>query len=66
MFQVLPRRVCCSPDVLVRYCRLYERQSDDALRREIRFKGVALCASVLPPGMIAFEGEVDEGRMGDW
>lgn len=66
MFQVRPQRVYCSPDVLSRYCRLYERGGDAAMHREIRFNGVALCASILPPGIIAFEGEVDEGRMGDW
>jgi hypothetical protein len=27
---------------------------------------VLLSAAVLPPGTIAFEGEVDESRMGDW
>lgn len=65
MYQVRPKRVFCSPDVLERYCALYE-QSGEALRRELLYEGVRVSASVMPPGTIAFEGEVDEDRMGDW
>jgi hypothetical protein len=52
--------------VLDRYCRLFERADDAARLREVRFRGIPLYAAVLPDGTIVFEGEVDEGRMGDW
>lgn len=66
IYNVAPQRVACSPDVLRRFCVLFERSEDDAERREIRFEGIPLVAAILPAGTIAFEGEVDEGRMGDW
>jgi len=66
MYQTRPSQVLCSPDVLERYCALFERGPDVAQRREVRFEGVRMVAAVLPSGMIAFEGEVDEERMGDW
>lgn len=56
----------CSPEVLERYCRLFERMEDAARRLEVRYRGVPLHAAVLPAGTIVFEGEVDEDRMGDW
>ena len=64
-YNVEPHVGRCSPEVLDRYCILFER-ADDAARRELRFRGVPLFAAVLPPGTLVFEGEVDEDRMGDW
>jgi len=66
MYHVRSNRVLCSPDVLQRYCSLFERCVDVAHAREVRYEGILLCAAILPPGMVAFEGEVDEERMGDW
>lgn len=66
IYNVAPLRVACSPDVLRRFCVLYERSEDDAERRDVRFEGIPLVAAILPSGTVAFEGEVDEGRMGDW
>jgi hypothetical protein len=65
MYQVRPSRVLCSPDVLGRFCELYERP-EDAHRRELRFEGVLISAAIMPPSTVAFEGEVDQDRMGDW
>ena len=65
LYQVRPLRVLCSPDILDRYCELYEALGDGH-RREVRFEGVRLTAAILPPGTVAFEGEVDPDRMGDW
>jgi len=61
-----PTLVACSPDVLERYCRLFEGGDPGASARALRYDDVALAAAVLPPGTVAFEGDVDEGRMGDW
>jgi hypothetical protein len=65
LYQVRPTRVLCSPDVLDRYCELYAR-AGEAHRRELRHDGVQVSASVMPPGTVAFEGDVDSDRMGDW
>jgi hypothetical protein len=65
MYQTPPTQVLCSPDVLDRYCELYGR-SGEAHRRPMQHDGVRISASIMPPGMVAFEGEVDAGRMGDW
>ena len=65
MYQIRPSHVLCSPDVLDRYCELYAR-AGDAHRRELRFDGVRVSASIMAPGMVAFEGDVDADRMGDW
>ena len=65
LYQVRPLRVLCSPDVLDRYCEIYH-ESGDAHRREVRFDGVRVTAAIMPPGTVAFEGEVDQDRMGDW
>jgi hypothetical protein len=65
-YNVPPAIARCSPDVLERYCRLYERGDEVARQREVRYRGVPIHAAVLPAGTIAFEGEVDEDRMGDW
>ena len=66
MYHVRPSRVLCSPDVLERYCALFERSVDVAHSRDVRYEGVPLAAAILPAGMVAFEGDVDEERMGDW
>jgi hypothetical protein len=66
LYNVSPVLARCSPDVLERYCRLAEPGDDAARRREIRFRGVPLYAAVLAAGTVAFEGDVDEDRMGDW
>lgn len=65
-YNVRPQIARCSPDVLDRFCRLFERNEDASCRREVRFRNVPLHAAVLPVGTIVFEGEVDEDRMGDW
>jgi hypothetical protein len=67
-YNVPPLRVACPPDVLSRFGALFERTSDAAHRASgtLRYQGVPLVAAILPPGTIAFEGEVDEERMGDW
>ncbi|MGD0967117.1 MAG: hypothetical protein ABR949_02420 [Candidatus Aquilonibacter sp.] len=65
-YNVMPVLARCSPDVLERYCRLFESGVDAARQREVRFRGIPLLAAVLPSGTIAFEGEVDSDRMGDW
>jgi hypothetical protein len=65
-YNVAPALARCSPDVLERYCSLYESGADVARRREVQFRGIPLLAAVLPAGTIAFEGDVDEDRMGDW
>ena len=65
LYQVRPNQVLCSPDVLGRFCEIYERP-EDTNRRELRFDGVRVSAAIMPPGMVAFEGEVDQDRMGDW
>ncbi|MHB8147055.1 MAG: hypothetical protein ACYDGM_07350 [Vulcanimicrobiaceae bacterium] len=64
-YNVSPQLARCSPDVLVRYCRLFEL-GDSAHGGQLRFRGIPLYAAVLPAGVVAFEGEVDEDRMGDW
>jgi hypothetical protein len=68
MYNVPPLRAVCSPDVLTRFCVLYERAPDVAHLHSTRlhYEGVPLVAALLAPGTIAFEGEVDENRMGDW
>ena len=66
LYAVLPQRVLCSPDVLERYCALFEASADEAHRHSIRYEGIAMVTAVIPPGRIIFEGEVDEERMGDW
>ena len=65
-YNVPPSLARCAPDVLERYCVLFEHGNEAARRREVRFRGVPIHAAVLPGGTIVFEGEVDEDRMGDW
>lgn len=66
LYHVAPQRALCSPDVLARFCALFEPSADEGLRRTLRFRSVCVEAAVLAPGVVAFEGEVDEDRMGDW
>jgi hypothetical protein len=66
MYNVEPAIVRCSPDVLERYAALFEAGDAAASARSLRYGGVPLAAAVLAPGTVAFEGEVDEDRMGDW
>ena len=66
LYNVEPVAARCSPDVLERYCDLFESSAGAANERQIRYRGVPLVAAILPPGTVAFEGEVDEDRMGDW
>ncbi|HEY0395873.1 MAG TPA: hypothetical protein VGD01_15340 [Candidatus Elarobacter sp.] len=56
----------CAPDVLSRLAALTARSPDDALRRDLRYDGIPVTSSILAPGTIVFEGDVDEDRMGDW
>ncbi len=67
-YNVAPLRALASPDVLARFCEIYERSGDIAHRHStrLRFEGVPLVAAVLAPGTLAIEGEVDEEKMGDW
>lgn len=65
-YNVAPHVARCSPDVLDRYCRLFERADDAARRGEVQFRGIPVYAAVLPSGTIVLEGVVDEDRMGDW
>jgi hypothetical protein len=68
LYNVVPLRAVCAPDVLARFCELFERQGElvHAHSLRLRFWGVPIVAAVLAPGTIAFEGEVDDVRMGDW
>jgi hypothetical protein len=66
LYHVRPERVLCAPDVLQRYAALYARSADDALLRRLHYEGITLESAVLGPGTIAFEGCVDDERMGDW
>jgi hypothetical protein len=66
LYNVAPQRVLCAPDVLIRFAVLHARSSEDALQRELRHGGLPVVSSILAPGTIVFEGEVDEERMGDW
>jgi hypothetical protein len=68
LYGVRPLRASCSPDVLARYCALFERSEVVAHQPSgrVAYEGVPLVAAVLAPGTIVFEGEVEETRMGDW
>ncbi len=67
-YNVPPLRALCAPDVFSRYCDLFERDPAAAHLHSTRssFDGVPVHAAILRPGVVAFEGEVDEERMGDW
>ncbi len=67
LYHVRPERVLCAPDVLQRFGALYARSSDAALNgTRLRFEGIPLESAIVRPGIIVFEGHVDEERMGDW
>lgn len=66
MYHTRPDRVLCSPDVLERFCAIFERSVEAAHSLQVRYEGIVVSAAVMPPGTVAFEGEVDEERMGDW
>ncbi|HZX68233.1 MAG TPA: hypothetical protein VFE70_05075 [Candidatus Elarobacter sp.] len=66
LYNVAPERVLCAPDALARLAALTARSADDAMRRDLRYEGIAVASAILAPGTIVFEGEVDEERMGDW
>ncbi len=67
-YNVAPQRALCAPDVLARFCELFERSAGSVHRHSLRlrYEGVPLVAALVAPGTVAFEGEVDEERMGDW
>jgi hypothetical protein len=67
-YNVAPLRALCAPDVLARFCELYGNAGDSVHHHSLRlqFRDVPLVAAILAPGTVAFEGEVDEERMGDW
>lgn len=52
--------------MLARFAELHARSGDDAFARELRHDGLPVVSAILAPGTVVFEGEVDEGRMGDW
>jgi hypothetical protein len=66
LYNVPPNVVRCSPDVLDRYCALFAGADASAHAGYLLHEGIPLSAAVLSPGTIAFEGDVDETRMGDW
>ena len=66
LYNVAPERVLCAPDVLARFAALHARSGDDAFARDLRHDGLPVVSAILAPGTVVFEGEVDEGRMGDW
>lgn len=66
LYNVAPARVLCAPDVLARFAELHARSGDDAFARDLRHDGLPVTAAILPPGVVVFEGEVDDVRMGDW
>ena len=65
-YNVAPVRVLCSPDALARVATLIGRSADDALHVDLRYDGIPVVSAILAPGTIAFEGAVDDVRMGDW
>ena len=66
LYNVAPHRVLCAPDALARVATLIGRSADDALHVDLRYDGIPVVSAILPPGTIAFEGAVDDVRMGDW
>jgi hypothetical protein len=67
-YNVAPLRALCAPDVFARFCDLFDAAAGASHRHSTRarFEGVPLVAAILAPGVVVFEGEVDEERMGDW
>jgi hypothetical protein len=68
IYNVAPSRALCAPDVFARFCALFEGSAAAAHRHSTRarYAGIPLEAAILRPGLVVFEGEVDEERMGDW
>ncbi len=67
LYNVEPQRALCAPDVLARFCDLYERAHHvHQHSTRLAFRGIPLTAAILAPGTVAFEGEIDPARMGDW
>ncbi len=67
-YNVAPLRALCAPDVLARFCDIFERSGTVVHQQSLHlsYEGVPLVAALVAPGTVAFEGEVDEERMGDW
>ncbi len=66
-YNVAAERAFCAPDVFARACDLFDRAgSAHQHATRLRVEGVPLQVAILAPGTLAIEGEVDEGRMGDW
>ncbi|HVA38639.1 MAG TPA: hypothetical protein VNJ51_13615 [Candidatus Dormibacteraeota bacterium] len=61
-----PEIIFGAPAVLERFCRYYERSPERAYGGSPQFEGIPLHAAILPPDVVAFEGEVDEEILGDW
>lgn len=61
-----PAVILGSPATVERFCRHFEGNPEVAYVGSPRFEGIPLRAAILPPDVIAFEGEVDEEIMGDW
>lgn len=66
LYHVRPAVARCSPDVLDRLASILGYDAQTSLGREIVHESMPIVAAVLAPGTIAFEGDVDEDRMGDW
>lgn len=68
LYSVKPTLAFCSPDVLARYCALFERSPEVAHLHSSRitYDGIPLVTAVVAPGTVVFEGEVDDVKMGDW
>lgn len=68
LYSVRPTHALCSPDVLERYCVLFESAAEVAHLHSsrIRYDGIPLVTAIVAPGTLVFEGEVDDVKMGDW
>ena len=66
LYNVAPDGALCSADVLLRFSALYTTGGEGWVGDALRHRGIPLRAAVLPEGVLALEGEVDEDRMGDW
>jgi hypothetical protein len=67
-YNVRPERIECAPDVMLRFGSLFRGAEDSVLERRgtVMYQGIPVFAAVLAPGTLAFEGQVDEEKMGDW
>jgi len=61
-----PALILGSPAIVERFCRHFEGNPEAAYSGAPRFEGIPLHAAILPPDVIAFEGEIDEEILGDW